>query len=425
MRWARARADAADAWARSGSQPLGSNAESLLEEEEVEECAGFETALEELLYILRDPLCKLDGRAQLEQVLLADAAAGSEDGGHLAAADAGCVWHERVTAKSSRQKLLADARREAAAGGGHGSGGDGGDLDLERFNSLLEKGNAFAIPQTNAKKHWPLGPLEKKIEKNATGPYGPFSNLAELLRPTGRMGLQFGSNEPLIPDQRSRHTMKSWLAQTDPTLPKRARPEVPDKLLHWAIAGSPRIHELLHLPTWLVEANWLGEKLDGATFETKLQLVHAHQATPYHRDNGGADTWMKLLAGKVVVACWSQADGIAYGLESEEMDEAVLNWHRFRRMPSARLFVLTKGDVLVMPAGTYHYVYTAERKIVVAGDFLNGSCWERRHAVRARDAATGVGKSARDQLLGLEEIRARREKRDALRCASRASGHAQ
>jgi hypothetical protein len=61
----------------------------------------------------------------------------------------------------------------------------------------------------------------------------------------------------------------------------------------------------------------------------------------------------------------------------------------------------------------------------VAGDFLNGSCWERRHAVRARDAATGVGKSARDQLLGLEEIRARREKRDALRCASRASGHAQ
>jgi hypothetical protein len=116
--------------------------------------------------------------------------------------------------------------------------------------------------------------------------------------------------------------------------------------------GAPIVN-VAHSPTWLVEANWLGEKLDGATFETKLQLVHAHQSTPYHRDNGGADTWMKLLAGKVVVACWSQADGIAYGLESEEMDEAVLNWHRFRRMPSARLFVLTKGDVLVMPAGAH------------------------------------------------------------------------
>ena len=76
-------------------------------------------------------------------------------------------------------------------------------------------------------------------------------------------------------------------------------------------------------------------------------------------------------------------------------------------MPSARLFVLRQGDgapsvgaradtvaaaaltparrrrlvaVLVMPAGTYHYVYTITRKLVLAGDFLNASGWRTRIA---------------------------------------------
>lgn len=103
----------------------------------------------------------------------------------------------------------------------------------------------------------------------------------------------------------------------------------------------------------------------GTTFEVKLQLVHTHQFTNYHRDNGGADTWMKILAGKVFVACWSQADGDKYQLTDDD-DETrgydaekatwLVDWEKVRRMPSARLFLMEPGDVLVMPAGTYHYV---------------------------------------------------------------------
>ena len=34
----------------------------------------------------------------------------------------------------------------------------------------------------------------------------------------------------------------------------------------------------------------------------------------------------------------------------------------------------------VMPAGTFHYVYTVRRKLVVAGDFCNASGWRTRAA---------------------------------------------
>jgi hypothetical protein len=237
-----------------------------------------------------------------------------------------------------------------------------------------------------------------------------------------------------IPDQlhagSHAFTMGEWLKQHEA------------KLLHWPLTASPRIERMYTPPPWLAAANWL-TGVKGATFQTKLQLVPAHQFTYYHRDNGGADTWMKLLHGKVLVACWSMADGEAYGnwrtmhdksdghngwhwdkegrrswpVEAEEdVESPPPDWQIFRRMPSARLFVLSKGDVLVMPCSTYHYVYTVERKIVVAGDFLDGSCWERRKYSVARD------KEARsdEKTTNLEMIRRQREMSEQ-RCASRAS----
>ena len=130
---------------------------------------------------------------------------------------------------------------------------------------------------------------------------------------------------------------------------------------------SKRIQELLSLPVWLVEANWLcNPRLGlGAQNETKLQLVHDHGWTHAHRDNSACDTWMKLLTGQVLVACWSQADGIESGwsarLQSQreiEGEDPPPDWELFRRMPSARLFLMSKGDALVMPCGTYHCVCT-------------------------------------------------------------------
>ena len=53
-------------------------------------------------------------------------------------------------------------------------------------------------------------------------------------------------------------------------------------------------------------------------------------------------------------------------------------------------------------------------KIVVAGDFLDGSCWARRQAVAAFDGEGHVYKG------GLPALKAAHERREA-RCASRAS----
>ena len=79
----------------------------------------------------------------------------------------------------------------------------------------------------------------------------------------------------------------------------------------------------------------------------------------------------------VLVATWSQADGDAHGLtdavEIEKLQDTcdLVDWERLSQMPSGRIFLLRKGDVLVMPSGTYHYVYTVRTKVAIAGDFIS------------------------------------------------------
>ena len=48
--------------------------------------------------------------------------------------------------------------------------------------------------------------------------------------------------------------------------------EVPDKILYWPIPRSPRIAELLSLPEWLVNANWMSGNTLGRALEIKLQV---------------------------------------------------------------------------------------------------------------------------------------------------------
>lgn len=50
---------------------------------------------------------------------------------------------------------------------------------------------------------------------------------------------------------------------------------------------------------------------------------------------------MKLLAGRVLVACWSYGDARSH--EAHSFDEEV-DWLKLHRMPSARLFLLRQGD---------------------------------------------------------------------------------
>ena len=58
--------------------------------------------------------------------------------------------------------------------------------------------------------------------------------------------------------------------------------------------------------------------------------------------------------------------------------DAPVDWRKLHAMPSGRLFWLMPGDVLVIPAGTYHYVYTVLKKLVVASDFCNAAGWRTR-----------------------------------------------
>lgn len=178
---------------------------------------------------------------------------------------------------------------------------------------------------------------------------------------------------------------------------------------------------MLQMPTWFEEANWIWERPTSSDpsrpklpneRQAFLQLVHARQYTEGHVDNNGTDTIIKVLAGLVLTACWSQSlEPCALGadgrLEDRKIDGegcddgggrvSVMDWKAFKSLPSARLFLVRKGDVVFLPAGTFHYVYTVETKVAVAVDFMNGLGWQRREAAVARDrridpkAKEGIG----------------------------------
>ena len=130
---------------------------------------------------------------------------------------------------------------------------------------------------------------------------------------------------PLSP--RSKWTVKEWL-----DLGKRRACDTTElpKILHWPVEASPLASKVT-LPEWLLDANWLSD-LPGDTFKIKLQLVFDYQETGSHFDNTGADTWMKLLAGKVLVATWSFADAKLFGMAEFNRD---VDWSKFYQMRSA------------------------------------------------------------------------------------------
>ena len=137
---------------------------------------------------------------------------------------------------------------------------------------------------------------------------------------------------------------------------------------------------------------------------------------------------MKPLVGKALVACWSMADGIAAGLceddsggdANQQLDgKWEMRWAPWAEMASARLFLLERGDVLLMPAGTYHYVYTIEAKLVLAGDFLNGAGWATRAASVARDHALSPQSAAAYNSVRLSDLLLGGVLRDAAAAAER------
>ena len=90
----------------------------------------------------------------------------------------------------------------------------------------------------------------------------------------------------------------------------------------------------------------------------------------------------------------------------EQLDRPV-DWQKLHAMPSGRLFGLSPGDVLVLPAGTFHYVYTVRKKLVVAGDFCSAWGWRARVASAAewRENSTRENSTKRDtHSVDLEQI---------------------
>ena len=111
-----------------------------------------------------------------------------------------------------------------------------------------------------------------------------------------------------------------------------------EKVLHWPVRSEEAVHKLVEYPEWLQQNNWVrgfDDNRRDRTFDVMLQLVHAHDETGAHFDNNACDTWMKLLAGKVLVATWSLEDARQYGAldfcfsqRHEEYDATkAMDWH--------------------------------------------------------------------------------------------------
>ena len=295
----------------------------------------------ELLYNqgLKPPQVPVQNAAQLVEVLRRDPA-----------------WFERVS------KGMSVARHE------------GGKMDEDRLMSLFAdptEGQRVAqvLRARNAKRHWSLGKVEAELSRNGDA-FGTLHSLmqARTGNKTDKVRMT-GAQTPWL-------TVKEW-----------GESKKQQKVLHWPVRSDEAISPLVEYPEWLQRNNWV-DKFDDKTFDVMLQLVHSHAETGAHFDNNACDTWMKLLAGKVLVATWSLKDALQYGTEefcyhsqhTEYEPAKAMDWDKLHEMPSGRLFWLRPGDVLVLPAGTFHYVYTVLKKLVVAGDFCNASGWRARVA---------------------------------------------
>ena len=52
--------------------------------------------------------------------------------------------------------------------------------------------------------------------------------------------------------------------------------------------------------------------------------------------------------------------------DSRDFIEDGIEWRRCKSMPSFRCGLISRGELLLLPAGTFHYIYTARTKAVLA-----------------------------------------------------------
>jgi len=177
-----------------------------------------------------------------------------------------------------------------------------------------------------------------------------------------------------------------------------------EKVLHESVNKIHGLDKRITEPKAL-EHNYLRKRrntrADGNMYAIKLQLVHANQSTTYHRDNGSGDTWIKVLSGEAFVACWSLHDGLKYDLHEgtwrpngekhgkwSDFVEDTIDWRKCMQMPSFRCCLVVRDEVLLMPAGTFHYIFTTKTKAVIAGDYCSGARWHTRIQSREQDDRT-------------------------------------
>ena len=256
---------------------------------------------------------------------------------------------------------------------------------LDYLHHAVREGCAVML-RGAASELWSTGSLEDRLQRTGPGE-GPERLHAVLLKCRSKSSSSEEVKDDAEGSMRLAGGKGSWFH-----IPLTPRPRVCKhdnqqlvKLLHVQVRqpAFPALEteRLVHPPPAVQRANWVGGER-GAY----IQMVHARQDTTLHRDNNGTDTWMRLLFGKVLVACWSQADGEKFGLQdARDRNTVEMDWRILQRMPSARLFLLRPSDTLLLPSGTYHYVYTVETKLVVAGDFLSAMGWRRRDASVVRD----------------------------------------
>jgi len=295
-------------------------------------------------------------------------------------------------------------------------------MDSATLDELLECGTACFFSAAAACIHWPLGAIDEELFDDS------FSRLHQLVSeltkvertqykdaavPFARVVTTTYSQRKLSVEEwknleKKTRAARQGAASSNDRQESRNAEALPElhneKVLHESVNKIHGLDKRITEPKAL-EHNYLRKRrntrADGNMYAIKLQLVHANQSTTYHRDNGSGDTWIKVLSGEAFVACWSLHDGLKYDLHEgtwrpngekhgkwSDFVEDTIDWRKCMQMPSFRCCLVVRDEVLLMPAGTFHYIFTTKTKAVIAGDYCSGARWHTRIQSREQDDRT-------------------------------------
>lgn len=273
---------------------------------------------------------------------------------------------------------------------------------------------------------YPLGDPGPSLEELAKA-QGASAAMAELLRETQMSTLFAPTGAGDISSSRSSLDFAGYVKKAeecDACRPQGSKDDREESAARAAAAAAgstaPKVTEWK--PDWMIQggqkrlappaawdsANWLthlSEHRFRQIFRPKLAMMLAGALTAHHRDNFGTWTWIKVIGGEQLVACWPMAAGDATpGLGDDADHELPFRWDLLVEQPAARLVVLRAGDFFLMRPGTYHRVVTLQTKLQLFGEFIWGESFATSLASAIADKTRPNCLSACDTSLKMADV---------------------